>query len=110
MKRLGIIGTGSLGTALLRAAGTHAPEIALIASSRDPARIEVLRREIPRLEGATPEDLARATDLVLLCVPPETYLPLVERIASSFGPRAILVSVTIRYRLMPLQSVWRFPW
>ena len=30
MTRLGIIGTGSLGTTLLRAAATHAPEIRLV--------------------------------------------------------------------------------
>jgi pyrroline-5-carboxylate reductase len=94
MTRLGIIGTGSLGTALLRAAAEHAPEIALIASSRDSARIETLRREIPGLTGAAPEELARSCDLVLLCVPPDAYLPLVDRIAAHIGPRAILVSVT----------------
>ena len=94
MTRLGIIGTGSLGTTLLRAIAAHAPEIALIAANRDPLRIEMLRREIPSLSAAAPEEVARDADLVLLCVPPQVYLPLVERIAPHLGPRTILVSVT----------------
>jgi pyrroline-5-carboxylate reductase len=94
MTQLGIIGTGSLGTALLRAASKFAPEIFLVASSREPSRIETLRHEIPALKAATPEKLASECDLVLLCVSPEAYLPLVDRIAGHLKPRTILVSVT----------------
>jgi len=94
MTQLGIIGTGSLGTALLRAASRFAPEIVLVASNREPSRIETLRREIPALKAATPEELARECDLVLLCVSPEVYLPLVERIAGHLKPTTVLVSVT----------------
>jgi pyrroline-5-carboxylate reductase len=104
MTRLGIIGTGSLGTALLRAAATHAPDIALIVSSRDPSRVETLRREIPALTAAAPEELAKTADLVLLCVPPAVYLGLLERIAGHFGPSAILVSVTNSVSLEAIAS------
>jgi pyrroline-5-carboxylate reductase len=74
MTSFGVIGIGRLGTALLRASATHAPELGLFAASRDPARIEELRREIPGLVAASPEDLARSADLVVLCVPPDAYL------------------------------------
>src|SRR4051812_14837952 len=94
MTHLGIIGTGSLGSALLRAASRFAPDLVLIASSRDPSRIELLRREIPALKGATSEDLARASDLVLLCVPPEAYLPVIGGIAGCLRPQTVLLSVT----------------
>ena len=94
MTQLGIIGIGSLGTALLRAASKFAPDISLVASSRKPSRIEVLRRDIPALKSATSEELASQCDLVLLCVSPEAYLPLVERIAGHLKPTTVLVSVT----------------
>jgi competence protein ComER len=94
VKHLGIIGTGSLGTALLRAAARFAPDLTLIASSRDPARIDALRREIPALRGDAPENLARASDLILLCVPPEAYLPVIDRVAGYLRPQTVLVSVT----------------
>jgi competence protein ComER len=109
MTRLGIIGTGSLGTALLRAAATHAPDLALIVSGRSASRVETLQREIPGLAIASPEELAKSADLVLLCVSPEAYLPLVERIAGHFGPDAILVSVTNSVSLEAIASRVRVP-
>ena len=93
MTRLGIIGVGRLGATLLRAAAIHAPEIALTAASRDSARVAALQREIPALTYASPEDLAGAADLVVLCIPPETYPALCERIAPHLGPSAIVISV-----------------
>ena len=94
MTRLGIIGTGRLGATLLRAAALHAPEIELTAASRDPARVAALHREIPGLTYASPEDLARAADLVVLCVPPEAYRALCVRIAPHLGPGAIVIGVS----------------
>ena len=109
MTRLGIIGTGRLGATLLRAAATHAPEIELTAASRDPARIDALRREIPDLASASPEVLGRTADLVVLCVPPEAYLALVERIAPHLGPRAIVISVTNAVSLADIAERVRAP-
>ena len=109
MTRLGIIGTGRLGTTLLRAAAVHAPEIELLASSRDPARIAALRREIPALAAATPEDLARSADLVVLCVPADAYLPIAERIAGHLGPMAIVVSVANTVSLAAIAARVRAP-
>jgi competence protein ComER len=94
MTTFGIIGTGRLGTTLLRAAASHAPEITLLAASRDPLRTERLQREIPHLVTVSAEDLARTADLVVLCVPPDAYVPLCERIRPHLGPNAIVVSVT----------------
>jgi pyrroline-5-carboxylate reductase len=109
MTRLGIIGTGSLGTALLRAAAAHAPDIALVVSGRNASRVEALQREIAGLAVASPEELAKTADLVLLCVSPEAYLPLVERISGHFGPDAILVSVTNSVPLDAIASRVRIP-
>ena len=102
MTSLGIIGTGRLGTTLLRAAATHAPEIRLLAASRDPSQAETLRGEIPGLVATSPEDLAQTSDLVLLCVPPDAYLPICDRIAPHLRPNTILVSVT---NSVPLASI-----
>jgi pyrroline-5-carboxylate reductase len=101
MTRFGIIGTGSLGTSLLRAAATHAPEIGLFAANRDPSQMEKLRCEIPGLLAATPEDLAKAADLVVLCVSPDAYLALCDRIAPHLGS-TIVISVT---NTIPLASI-----
>ncbi len=102
MTYFGVIGTGSLGTTLLRAAKTCAPEIELIAASRDPSRLDALRREIPGLVAASPEDLARVADLVVLCVPAEAYRPLVDQIAQHLGPQAIVLSVN---NTVPLATI-----
>lgn len=109
MTRLGIIGTGSLGATLLRAAAIHAPEIDLTAASRDPARVAALRREIPGLTYASPEDLARTADLVVLCVPPEVYPELGERIAPHLGPGAIVISVSNTVPLAAIAERVRVP-
>ena len=74
----------------------------MFAASRDPSQTEKLRREIPGLVAATPEDLARAADLVVLCVQPDAYLPLCDRIAPHLGSHAIVISVT---NTVPLASI-----
>ncbi|MBK8741430.1 MAG: NAD(P)-binding domain-containing protein [Betaproteobacteria bacterium] len=109
MTRLGIIGTGRLGATLLRAAAIHAPAIGLAAASRDPARVAALQREIPRLAAASPEDLARACDLVVLCVPNDACLPLAERIAGHLGPGAIVISVSNTVPLAAIAERVRVP-
>jgi competence protein ComER len=93
MTSFGTIGTGRLGTALLRASATHAPEIALLAASRRASQLEKLRCEIPGLVAASLEELAQRADLVALCVPPDAYLPLCDRIAQHLAPPAIVISV-----------------
>ena len=109
MTRLGIIGTGRLGATLLRAAAIHAPTIGLAAASRDPARVAALQREIPRLAAASPEDLARACDLVVLCVPNDACLPLAERIAGHLGQGAIVISVSNTVPLAAIAERVRVP-
>jgi competence protein ComER len=109
MTRFGIIGTGSLGTSLLRAAATHAPEMGLFAASRDPSQMEKLRREIPGLVAAAPEDLANAADLVVLCVPADAYLPLCGRIAPHLGSHTIVVSVANTVPLATIAERVRVP-
>ncbi len=102
MTSFGVIGIGRLGTALLRASATHAPELGLFAASRDPARIEELRREIPGLVAASPEDLARSADLVVLCVPPDAYLPICDGLAGHFRSHTIVISVA---NAVPLATI-----
>lgn len=102
MTHFGIIGTGSLAATLLRASHAYAPEIELIVAGRNSSRTKALQREIPGLVAASPEDLARVAELVVLCIPPEAYLPLVDRIAPLLGPRAIVVSVN---NAVPLATI-----
>lgn len=110
MTRLGIIGAGRLGATLLRAAAIHAPAFALTASNRDPARVAALQREIPRLvAAASPEDLARNSDLVVLCVSQEACLPVAERIAGHLGSGAIVISVSNTVTLAAIAERVRVP-
>jgi competence protein ComER len=109
MTSFGIIGTGSLGTTLLRAAGTYAPDIRLLAASRRASQLEKLRCEIPGLVGASLEQLAQRADLVVLCVPPDAYLALCDRIAPHLGARAIVISVANSVSLAAIAERVRRP-
>jgi pyrroline-5-carboxylate reductase len=109
MTNFGVIGTGSLGTTLLRAVKFYAPEIELIAASRDPFRGDALRRQIPGLVVVSPEELASDSKLVVLCVPAEAYLPMVDRIAPHLGPQAIVISVTNTVALDAIAARVRAP-
>jgi competence protein ComER len=109
MTRLAIIGTGRLGTTLLRAAAAHAPELALSATARRRAPLEALCREIPSLTIGAPEEIIRAADLVLPCVPPGAYRTLIASIAPHLAPDAILVSVTNGVPLAAIAEQVRAP-
>lgn len=109
MTRLGIIGAGRLGATLLRAAAIHAPAIGLTVSSRDPARVAALLSEIPRLVAASPEELAGACELVVLCVPNDACLPLAGRLAGHLRADAIVISVSNAVPLAAIAERVRVP-
>src|SRR5262249_45361995 len=88
---------------------THAPDIRLLAASRRASQLEKLRCEIPGLVGATLEQLAQRADLVVLCVPPDAYLSLCDRIAPHLGSRAIVISVANSVSLATIAERVRRP-
>lgn len=91
---VGVIGTGRIGSILLRAVTRHAPDVRLLLAGRNEAAVAALAREMPGLTPLRARVLASEADLVLLAVPPQAYLQLATDIAPHLRADAVLVSLT----------------
>jgi 8-hydroxy-5-deazaflavin:NADPH oxidoreductase len=65
--KLGVIGAGNVGSALVKRLVPHGHQ-AMLSYSRDPARLEVIARSLGCLAGS-PSDAARFGDVIALAVP-----------------------------------------
>jgi len=71
--RIGFIGTGSMGSMLIRAfcQSTLASEIQVVACNRSPEKLAQIVSRFPQVEIlATPEETVSRSDIVFLCVKP----------------------------------------
>ncbi|WP_244643682.1 pyrroline-5-carboxylate reductase family protein [Alsobacter metallidurans] len=79
---------------LLTALGRFAPDVAVLASGREPERVAGAVADWPMARAVDPQELASTADLVVLCLPPQAYRAWIEALAPTMRPGAILVSVT----------------
>ncbi|MGZ6097441.1 MAG: NADPH-dependent F420 reductase, partial [Myxococcaceae bacterium] len=85
MKTLGLIGAGHIGSQVARLAVAHGYRV-VISNSRGPETLADLAEELgPRARAATPEEAAKAGDIVVVSVPLKAYrsvpvLPLAGKI------------------------------
>jgi pyrroline-5-carboxylate reductase len=94
-KVVGIIGTGAMGSMLLRASARFSPgKYRLLAASRSLAAVKILAAEIGQVEIGEAKAIAAEADILIVCVQPQDYLGVVADIAPALSSKAILVSIT----------------
>lgn len=90
-----IIGTGTIGSMLLRASARFAPgRFLLLASNTRPEPLQGLMANVPGLQTGKAGEIASSADIVIVCVQPQRYLAAIDDIAPSLRAGTILVSVT----------------
>src|SRR3954464_3751423 len=73
MTTIGLIGAGHIGSQIARLAVAHGHKV-VISNSRGPETLATLVAELgPNARAATPEEAARAGDLVVVTVPLKNY-------------------------------------
>ena len=100
--KVGIVGTGRLGSMLLRAAARSAQETLLYAAGRYQGQLAAMQREIPSLTVAEIDSVASAAELLILCVPPDAYGALLRQCSGCLLESSIVVSVT---NGVPLEAI-----
>ena len=94
-RRLGVIGTGRMGAALVRGlitGGAIAPD-KVIANDPDRAALDALARETGIRTAPDNAALAAAADIILIALKPEIVRPVLERLRAGLGPGHLLVSI-----------------
>ncbi|WP_236628079.1 late competence protein ComER [Sporolactobacillus terrae] len=107
MMRIGVIGTGTIGTLLVdaliksKAAKPHAISV----MNRTKAKAEALAKKHPRLSVCeSPIDILRRTDLIFLCVKPNQFFPLLRPLRHAWQPSQLAISVTSPITIKQLET------
>ncbi|MBI3893212.1 MAG: pyrroline-5-carboxylate reductase [Candidatus Wallbacteria bacterium] len=93
--RIGLIGAGKLGEALLRGllAATTLPRGHLTATARRPERAEYLARELDIHVTLDNCEAVQKSDVILLAVKPQAMAGVLEQIKAKVSPEKLLISV-----------------
>ncbi|TNF29771.1 MAG: pyrroline-5-carboxylate reductase [Deltaproteobacteria bacterium] len=103
--RLGVLGAGNMGQALLRGVvsrGGLAADRVLVADVRREV-CEALSAELGVKVADSNEELVANSDVVLLCVKPQVLFNVLEPLAESLGPDKLLISVAAGITLAALE-------
>ncbi len=105
VKKLGFIGAGNMGEALIRGllAKSAASPSSIIASARRPERRAELKRTF-EIEVGDNVAVAAAADVLLLCVKPQIMVHVLREIAGALKPDTLLISVAAG---VPLAAIER---
>jgi len=103
--RLGVLGTGHMGQALLRgviARGGVAAERVIVSDLRRDV-CDALASELGVTVAKDNADLVAKSDVVLFCVKPQVLFNVLEPLSAGFGPDTLLVSVAAGITLAALE-------
>ena len=103
--RLGVLGAGHMGQALLRgviARGGVAPERVVVSDTRRDV-CDALASELGVRIAPDNGELVSSVDIVLLCVKPQVLFSVLAPVAARFGPGTLLVSVAAGVTLAALE-------
>lgn len=100
MKKIGIIGCGNMGTALLRGilAGKLAPASRVICSDADAAKARRVARALRVAPAGSNAELAARSEVVLLAVKPQQMEKVLEEIHASMGKWTLVISIAAGIR------------
>ncbi|HHX51818.1 MAG TPA: NAD(P)-binding domain-containing protein [Clostridia bacterium] len=107
-KKIGIIGTGSLGGMLIRAfTGKGAwPKDKILVFNRTPAKAEKYQEDLPGLRlAASPQEVVDQCRWVFLCVKPGDLKDLLAEIGTVFGEDRIIISTLLSPSLKELDRL-----
>lgn len=107
LPRLGIIGAGKMGSALLRsvlAAGLSAPDAVCFSCARAESR-QRLAQETGARPLADNRQVVAESEVVVLAVKPQVALEVLEEIAPEVAARHLVISIVAGLRLATLESV-----
>lgn len=105
--KIGIIGTGNMGTVLIQAfiesSAVHASQ--LIVTNRTKPKAERLQATYPDLRLAEDAvNVAKAADIIFVCVKPLDIHPLLQKLANALSSEKLLVSITSPVNIKELAS------
>ncbi|KEO82458.1 late competence protein ComER [Tumebacillus flagellatus] len=106
--RIGFIGTGSMGSMLIRAfvQSTLSSEIQVVACNRSPEKLAQLQTRYPHLQVcATAEETVSASDVVFLCVKPGDAPAVINGVLPSIREDHYFVSINSAVLLEDMEAV-----
>lgn len=106
--KIGIIGTGSMGSILIEAfiEANAITSSQLIIANRTIEKAYTFKEKFPELEVAeTCEDIARIADILFICVKPLQFQPLLKEIKPLLTENKIVISITSPISIQQLQSI-----
>lgn len=107
LNRIGVIGTGSMGSILLEAWLTSKAfsPTEFVVHNRTPAKAVRLAEQYPGLNVAHNQaEVAQACSILLLCVKPSEYMVLLEQLAPALTANHLLITITSPIRLVQLEE------
>ena len=106
--RIGIIGTGNMGTILTQAFidAKAIPENKMSINNRTIKKALQLKAQYPNIDVKTKvEDLVRASDLIFLCVKPLDIYPLLIKVKHLLTKDKCLISITSPVKVKQLETI-----
>jgi competence protein ComER len=108
MAQLGFIGTGHMGSMLIRKfieTGVAAPG-EIIASNRAREKAELLARDLGIQLGSNRE-VAAQSDVIFLCVKPFDVMGVLRELRNELTPEKLLISLAVDFNLKKIESISR---
>lgn len=106
-RKIGFIGTGHMGQALIQAMLESGRFQAnkIFATNRSPGKLKKVQEQFGIGTFATNEELVDKCDIVFLAMKPQDMTAAIEPIASTFLPSHIVISLAAGYTLRSLQKL-----
>lgn len=106
--RIGFIGTGSMGSMLVRAfvQSTSSSEIQIVACNRSPEKLAQIVARHPQVVAVdTLEEVVRRSDIVFLCVKPGDARPVIQQVLPCVRQDQYFVSINSAVSLEEMEAV-----
>lgn len=102
--KTGFIGTGNMGSAIIRAYSAIAEADGIIAYNRTRARAEALAEQCGIRVADSIEEVTKASDIIFVCVEPGNFADVMPAIAPYFTKDKILVSIAAGITIETLEN------
>ena len=106
--QIGVIGTGNMGTILIESliGANKVPEENLVITNRTIEKALLLKEKYPKIHVLpSPEDVVKKTNVLLICIKPIDFHPLLEKIGPILEKGQCLVSISSPISAKQLESL-----